>query len=579
MYQHSPSTMAPRLMVLLSGLILLVAACGSAAPSSSTAPTEAIAGSPAPSASAAAASSPTAAPAATPSNATLRVGWSSEPDTMNPLTTYSTEADEVLHLVYDTLLGYDLELKPKPELASAVETSPDGTILTYHLRPNAAWTDGKPVTSADVKYTFETIHKESLSQYSQWLTHLIRVATPDPATAIVTFDKPQAFNPGLVVPILPEHIWSAKSAKEIQSFANEQPVGSGPFKLAEWKKGESLTLERNDAFWGDPAIAAKIAYTLYSNEDVEAQALKGGDVDVLTEVPPTIWDGLTGADNVKAVSLPSWSFHHIGMNVSDAKGSKGNPLLKDTTIRQALGYALDRQQLVELALAGHGKAGSSIVPLGMTEWHWEPTAEQAMNANPDKAKQLLDAAGYVDRNGDGVRESQDGRPLEFRLIAIESTSVDVRAAQLFRDAAATVGIKLDLATLDENTLGSTVYNTDAPDWDLFVWGWDSGVPDPDYMLGVPLCSQIGNNNDVFYCDKAYDALYDQQATTMDSVARKALTDQMQQKFYEDAAYLVMWYQDKLQAYRTDTWTGWAEIPGGVVFNFPRENYLKVVPNQ
>ena len=213
----------------------------------------------------------------------------------------------------------------------------------------------------------------------------------------------------------------------------------------------------------------------------------------------------------------------------------------------------------------------------MADWHWEPTADQVMNANPDKAKQLLDAAGYVDRNGDGVRETPDGKPLEFRLIAIESTGVDVRAAQLFRDAAANVGIKLDLTTLDENTLGNTVYNTDAPDWDLFVWGWDSGVPDPDYMLGVPLCSQIGNNNDVFYCDKAYDAAYDQQATTVDPAARKVITDQMQQKFYDDAAYLVMWYQDKLQAYRTDTWSGWTEVPGGIVFNFTRDNYLKVAP--
>ena len=579
MNRRNPPARMPAVAVVVGVIALLAGACGSASPSGSTA---AVA-TPAPAASAASSPSesiaPTATVAPTPSTATLRVGWSSEPDTMNPLTTYSTEADEVLHLVYDNLLSYDTELKPQPELASSFETSADGTAFTFHLRPNATWSDGTPVTSDDVKYTFETIHKESLSQYSQWLTHLTSVETPDAQTAVVTFDKPQAFNPGLVVPILPKHIWGTMTAKQISTFANDTPVGSGPFKLTEWKKGESLTLDRSDSFWGDPAIAAKVVYTLYSNEDVEAQALKGGEVDVLTEVPPTIWDGLNGADNVKAVSLPSFSFHHIGMNVSEAKGSKGNPLLKDKTIRQALSYALDRNQLVQLALAGHGKPGSSIVPIGMADWHWEPSADQVMDANPDKAKQLLDAAGYVDRNGDGVRESPAGKPLEFRLIAIESTGVDVRAAQLFRDAAANVGIKLDLSTLDENTLGSTVYNTDAPDWDLFVWGWDSGVPDPDYMLGVPLCSQIGSNNDVFYCDQSYDAQYDQQSTTMDVTARKAITDAMQQKFYEDAAYLVMWYQDKLQAHRTDTWTGWTETPGGIVFNFPRDNYLKVAPVQ
>ena len=563
-----------RIAGLAVAAAMLAAGCG---PSSTPSPSSAASSAPNGSAATEASTIATATAAPTPSQSTLRVGWSSEPDTLNPLTTYSTEAEEVLQLIYDKLLGYGLDLKPQPELATGVDTSADGLSLTFHLRPNATWSDGQPVTSADVKYTYEAIHKDSLGQYAQWLTGLVGVDTPDPNTAVVKFDKPQAFDPGLIVPILPSHVCASMSAKEIQAFANDKPVGSGPFSLVEWKKGESITVARNPTFWGDPPIAAKVVWVLYSNEDVMAQALKNGDVDVLTEIPPTIWDGLTGADNVKAISLPSWSFHHIGLNVSDAATSKGNPLLKDKVIRQALSYAVDRNQLVQIALAGHGKPGSSIVPLGLTDWHWEPTGDQVMDNDPAKAMSLLDAAGYTDRNGDGVRESADGKPLEFRLIAIESTSVDVRAAQLFRDAAAAVGIKLDLSTLDENTLGSTVYDTTAPNWDIFVWGWDSSVPDPDYMLGVPLCSQIGGNNDVFYCNKAYDGLYDQQASTIDPVARKAITDQMQQLYYQDAPYIVMWYQDKLQAYRTDTWTGWTEVPGGIVFNFTRYNYLKVLP--
>lgn len=558
-----------RVTALFTAAILALAACGPAATASPSTATTGPGGS--------SAAPVTAAPAPTPSTATLKVGWSSEPDTMNPLTTYSTEADEVLQLIYDKLLGYGLDLKPQPELAKSFETSADGLSFTFHLQPNATWSDGQPLTSADVKYTFEEIQKDSLGQYAQWLIDLVGVTTPDATTAIVKFSKAQAFNPGLIVPILPMHIWSKMTAKEIQAFANDTPVGSGPYTLTSWKKGESVTVARNPSFWGTPPIAGKIVWVLYTNEDVMAQALKNGDVDVLTEVPPTIWDGLNGAPNVKAISLPSWSFHHIGFNVSDSATSKGNPLLKDRVIRQALSYAVDRNQLVALALAGHGKPGDSIVPLGLTDWHWAPTGDQVMNADPAKAKALLDAAGYIDRNGDGVRESPAGKPLEFRIIAIASTTVDVRAAQLFKDAAAAVGIKLDLTTMDENTLGSTVYNTNAPNWDIFVWGWDSGVPDPDYMLGVPLCSQIGNNNDVFYCNKAYDALYDQQAATLDPVARKAITDQMQQLYYQDAAYIVMWYQDKLQAYRTDTWKGWKEVPGGIVFNFTRDNYLNVYP--
>jgi len=505
----------------------------------------------------------------------LRVGWSSEPDTMNPLTTYSTEAQEVLQLVYDKLTEYDSSLKPEPGLATSFEYSSDGLSITYDLRDGVKWHDGQPFTSADVKFTFDLIHDQNLSEYGQWLTDMTSVDTPDASTVVVNFSKPQAFNPGLSIPILPEHIWSGKSADDIQKFANDQPIGTGPYTFVQWKQGESLTIKRNDSWWGPEPAATQVIFVLYGNEDVMAQALRAGEVDVLTEVPPTIWDGLSGVENVAAVSIPSFSFHHIGFNMSTDPKSQGNPLILDQTVRQALAYALDRNQLVQLALAGHGQPGSVLLPPAFGDWQLKIPADQQMNANPDQANQLLDAAGYKDTNGDGVREAPDGSPLEFRLIAIESTTVDVRAAELFRDAAAKVGIKLDLQTMDENTLGKTVYNT--TDWDIFVWGWDSGVADPDYMLGIVLCSQIGGNNDIYYCNKQYDQLYDQQATTVDEAARMNIVHQMQQDFYDSAGYIVMWYQDKLQAYRTDTWTGWVQTPGGMVFNFTRDNYLNVTP--
>ncbi len=294
-----------------------------------------------------------------------------------------------------------------------------------------------------------------------------------------------------------------------------------------------------------------------------AQSLRTGAVDFMPKIPPTIFDGLSGAHNVKTVSMPSFSFHHIGINVSDNPTSGGNPLLKDRTIRLALSYAVDRKQLVEVALAGRVIPGSVILPAGLGEWHLDIPAAQQYNANPGKAKALLDAAGYIDRNGSGVRSAKDGKPLSFRLIAIENTSVDVAAAQLFRDACAKVGIQLNLTTLDVNTLGATVYNAKAPNWDIFVWGWDSGVYDPDYMLGVPL--------------RHYDQLYNEQATELNHARRLALVHEAQQFYYDDAAYIVMWYQNQLQAYRTDTWTGWTPITGGMIENFTRDNYLKVRP--
>ena len=506
-------------------------------------------------------------------NGQLHVGWSSEPDTMNPLTSYSTEANEVLQLVYDKLNDYDAQLQIQPNLAESTNAS--GNTITYNLRQGVKWHDGKPFTADDVLFTFQLVHAQGNSQYAQWLEEMTDIKASDPSTVVVTFKTPQAFDPGLAIPIIPAHIWKGMSATDVQKFSNDTPVGTGPFTFDSWKRGQTVTVNRNADWWGTQPGPATIIWILYQNEDVMAQGLRASEVDILTEVPPTIWDGLSGAAGLKPVSLPGFSFHHIGINVSTNPKSGGNPLLMDLNVRQALALAVDRNQLVQIGLAGHGRPGDALLPPAFGDYKWTPTGDQVLNANPTKAEQLLDSAGYA-VGSEGIREKA-GQKLEFRLIAIESTTVDVRAAQLFSDAAKKVGIKLDLQTMDENTLGHTVYNADAPDWDVFVWGWDSGVNDPDYMLGIVLSNQIGGNNDVYYANKTYDHLYDEQATELDKTKRIAICKQMQQMFYEDAAYIIMWYQDKLQAYRSDTWTGWSQTPGGIVFNFTRANYLNAKP--
>ena len=507
---------------------------------------------------------------------TIRVGWAIEPDTMNPLTTYSTEAVEVLQLVYDNLIHYDLQLKPEPGLATSWTYSSDGKSITYKLR-SAKWHDGKPFTSADAKFSFDVIQSKQVSQYAQWVTNLTSTEAPDASTLVLHFSKPQAFNPGIAVPILPAHIWQGMSAADIQKFTNAKPVGTGPYKFVNWKKGQSIEIARNDGWWGTKPAADKITWILFQNEDVMTQSLRTGAVDICPEIPPTIWEGLKGAQNVKPVSLQSFSFHHIGINVSDNPKSGGNPLLKDLAVRQALSYAVDRQQLVNVALAGHGLPGGAILPAGFGEWHLDIPADKQLNANPAKAE-ADPGRGRVQAPG-----RQQGPHLRRRQAAdlpADRHRVHVRGrgrGPAVRNAAAKVGIQLNLTTLDANSLGSTVYNSKAPNWDIFVWGWDSGVYDPDYMLGIVLCNQIGSNNDVYYCNRHYDQLYNEQATELDHATRLSLVHEAQQYYYDAAAYIIMWYQAKLQGYRTDTWKGWTPVTGGMILNFTRDNYLKVQP--
>jgi peptide/nickel transport system substrate-binding protein len=506
----------------------------------------------------------------------LRVGWVSEPDTMNPFTYASSASNEVLQTVYDSLMEYDVHLKPTPALATSWHYSADGKSITYALRKGVTWHDGKPFTAADVKYTWDITKAHNLGQAAQYLTDLTSFDIVDDHTVVAHFRKAQAFNPALIILIVPQHIWGPMSASAIQKFPNPKPIGTGPFTFKTWAHGQYVQTTRNPKWWGSAPAASGVLWQHFDSPDVMTQNLVSGAVDVLTEVPPQLWESLGSKPKVKAVEMESYSFHHIGMNVSKNPKSGGNPLLLDKTVRQAISYSVDRNQLVQLALSGRGQPGSVLLPAAFGDWQLKIPASQQLNANPTKAAAMLDAAGYK-MGSHGVRVAPSGKPLSFRLIAIEATDVDVRAAQLVVAAAGKVGIKLTLQTLDETTLGNVVYDAHAPNWDLFVWGWDSGIADPDYLLGVPLSSQIGNNNDVYYANKTYDGLYEDQATELDQTKRLATVHQMQKQYYEDAAYLIMWYQSKLQAYRTDSFTGWVTTPGGMVFNFTRGNYLGVTP--
>ncbi|WP_250638136.1 ABC transporter substrate-binding protein [Mycobacterium sp. MS1601] len=365
------------------------------------------------------------------------------------------------------------------------------------------------------------------------------------------------------------------AAADLPGFANDAPVGTGPFVFDSWNKGSVVTVVRNDDWWGSAPAAEKVTWTKFGSDDIVAQALRTGDIDIVAEIPPTIFSGMVGAQDVKTDELESFSFHMIGFNCSAAPGSKGNRLLLDERVRQALSCAVSRAQLVELALAGYGQPGTDLLPPAFGDFHYVPAPDAVLDNNPDKARALLDQGGYTVRGADGLRESADGAPLRFRILAIADTAVDVKAAQLFVTAAKAIGVDLQLTTTDADSMGATVFNTESPDWDIMVWGWDSALYDPSYLLGIAITNQIGGNNDTFWSNPRYDELYALQSTTVDRPQRVKLVQEMQAIHYASCPYIVMWYQKKLTGTRTSTWTGWQPISGGMILNFPRVNYLDV----
>ncbi len=507
----------------------------------------------------------------------LRVGSTTDIDSLNPFTSASTQSDDMLQLVYDRLMSYDAQLNIQPSLATGVQTSDGGKTFTYTLRSGVKWQDGKDFSADDVVFTFLMVRDNDYGTFGAYVKDLTDVVKVGDNQVRLTYSAPQTLDPGVIMPIAPKHLWEGIAKSDLPKYANEKPVGTGPFSFVSWEKGSVTTVARNDSWWGTKPAAEKVTWTKFGSDDVVTQALRSGDIDIVPEVPPTIYAGLQNAADVKATAMEAFSFHMIGFNCSTAPGSKGNPILRDQAVRQALSCAVDRRQLVELALAGYGEPGADLLPPAFGEFHYVPAPDAVLDNNPAKANELLDKAGYTERAADGTRKSKDGAPLEFRILAIADTTVDMKAADLFVTAAKAVGITLKLSSTDADSMSATVFNTESPDWDIMVWGWDSSFYDPSYLLGIATTDQIGGNNDTFWTDPRYDELYNQQSTTVDRAARVKLVQEMQAIHYAACPYIVMWYQKKLTGTRSNTWTGWQPMNGGMILNFSRVNYLDVKP--
>jgi len=512
---------------------------------------------------------PAAQASSSPSSAatsTLHIGWVQEPDNLNPFIGIQGTDYMLWHMNYDFLVGFDAKtLEPRPELATKWVVSPDGKMWTFTIRSGSSWSDGVPVTAKDVAFTFNYINKNQLLNLSAYTDGITKAVAINDTTVQIYTKAPKANMLQMVVPILPEHIWSKISGKAAaNSYQNAPPiVGDGPFQIVEWQKGKFIRLKANPNYWGGKPKVDEVIFQLYTNPDTMSQDLKLGTIDGAINVPAAQFKQLGAQPGLTANNATSWQFTEIGMNSYDSPNSLGNPVLKDQNFRQAVNWAVDREKVVSVAMNGYATVGSSLI-VPYSKYHWQPPADQSYTYDPAKARAILDAAGYKDVNGDGYRETKDGKKLVLRFYATSDSPENQTAAKLIVGWMKDVGIKLDLQVLDSGALIDAQYNykgnTYAPDYDMFIWYWTQDV-DPQFMLSIYTPQQIEGWNDCLWTDPQYTKLNAQQSTTIDEAARKPIVDQMQQIFYQGAAYAILAYPYQLEAYNTDKWQGWVHVPG------------------
>ncbi len=521
---------------------------------------------------------------------TFRVGWLLEPDNLNPFIGLLGQDYEIWHLNYDFLVGFDAkDLSPKPELAESWDVSEDGKTWTFKIRQGVKWQDGEPLTAEDVAFTFNYIVDNNLQTLAIYTGGITGATAVDDATVEITTEEPKSNMLAMVVPIIPEHVWSKISGEEATtSYQNKPPIiGSGPFQVVEWNKGKYIRLVANQDYWGGAPKIDTLLFENYKSADTMTADLKQGAIDAAVELPQAQYPSVQATDGVTGLKGTHWRFNELGFNCYDSPDSMGNPVLLDEKFRQALNWAIDRQKIVDVAFFGQADVGSTLI-VPYSDYHWEPAADQAYTYDPEEAKTQLDLAGYEDTDGDGLRETKDGEPLSLRLYVTNDSPENQTAAKLIAGWFEDVGLDINLKIVDAGVLLDAQYNykgdTYAPDYDMFIWFWTYDV-DPEMMLGVPTPQQIEGWNDTLWTDPEYTKLFTQQEQTIEVAQRIPLVQRMQEIVWESSPYLIFAYPYQLEAYRSDKWQGVVPSPsdyegydGAAFYNYMNvDTYKQVQP--
>jgi peptide/nickel transport system substrate-binding protein len=541
------------------------------------------------------ASADSASPSASSSNVVLNVGILQDIDSANPFTGVAASSYEIYQMMYPTLTNYSAkDFSDAPGMATSWTESADHLTWTYQLHPDMKWSDGVPMTAADAAYTFNRIinGKYEQTNYGNYVANITKADAPNATTLVLHVSRPTPNMTHLAVYILPEHIWKNVSEAQVQSYKNEPApgqtiVGGGPFVLAQRVVGQYIRMVRNPNYYGTMPKINEVDFRIYSNGDAEGQALKKGEIDFADSLESNVFNSLKNVPGITTVPAIYSGFDELAFNTGAALYTgkpigTGSPLLKDVRLRQAIAWAIDRPTIVQRVLGGLGSPGSTIIPPIYANQHLDPP--DAVGYNPTKAGQMLDAAGYK-MGPNNIRVSANGTPLVFRLFGRTNSPDSMKAVQYIQGYLAAVGIKANITNISEDALTQRIGEGD---YDMFEWGWVV-EPDPNYQLSTFTCANrsymsggsiTANLSDSFYCNPTYDALFAKQGGQTVQADRIATVKQMQQILYDDTPYVVLYYYDDLEAYRSDRFTGFVPQPdpnGALLFQYGTYSYENVTP--
>lgn len=428
----------------------------------------------------------------------------SDATTLDPHDTNDQPTQRIIGQIFDSLVEFDEDMNLVPGGPVEEINQIDELTTEFVLKEGVKFHNGEPLTAKDVKFTFEK-HKAE-AQTSHMTAPISEIEIVDDHTVRFITEKP--------FPALRAHlthgsagILNKKAVEEFGDAINRNPVGTGPFKLEEWKTGDEVILVRNDEYYGELPEAEKVIFKNITENSARATNLESGDVNIALNLDPNDMVRIREDENLTAYDVEGLSLQYLGTNTQ-----KEN--LKDPRVRQAIAYAIDADEINDTIYNGTATIAGTVIP---PQLHSSNTDLKPYPYDPEKAKELLKEAGY-----------EDGLELELWT---NDNPIRKDAAVMIQSYLGAVGITVP--EVSELEWGAYLDGVDNGNQELFMLGWSFSTADPDHGIGALFYSKNhgeGGNN-TFYTNESVDALFDAGAVEMDEEARN--------KIYKDAQAIIM----------------------------------------
>ena len=448
--------------------------------------------------------------------------------TLNSMLSSDTASNQVIGLMFDGLLNYRKDGTLIPQLASDLpKTSSDGLTYTFKLRPNLKFSDGQPLTSDDVKFTYQLAYDSQYAAVSSprrgdLSKYIASIDTPDPLTVVVK--TTQVYAPFLSqharYGILPKHVLGSLDAKAINTadFNTAPSVTNGPFKFVKWDKGQQVTMARNDNYWGGPAYLDQWIYKVLPDSVAVTNQLKTGEIDI-GPVDPSQFDTVKTAANVAVAEFPVPTFTFYAYQLDP--GKPAGQFFQDKAVRQALLFALNRDQVVSAVYFGHGSVAGSVEP--PTSWAYKDKPQVLYSFDKAKAESLLDGAGWT-KGSDGTR-AKNGTKLKFNMITNAGNKQREAMLTVMQQSWKDIGVEATPSLIQFPQLVSQIVSIRT--FDMFLVGFNFSEDPDQAQLWHSRNTVAGGFNGFDFKNTTVDSILDQAVATLDKTKRKQLYFQFQ----------------------------------------------------